>query len=367
MGQNVNIFVGDNGSGKSAVLAALAIGLGSKASSTSRSTSLKDFVRRGEASASIEIVLSNDGVDSFEKEKFGEEITVVRNITASGSSSYKLKNDKGAVVSTSRQDLNKMTLCLNIQVENPVLILNQDASRSFLKECDPKKLYALFLKATQIEYIIEKLNGCFSSASKCQTHYEGMTKSLSHLNKQVAEIKEKYLRLKSVENIREEIDQLENELSWLQVNGIEKELLACQKEISKKRAQFEELNDFIKNKKNLEDELKAKITELGVKFVEKQAALTEKTETYDVLKKNALQIQDRMSGYDRTFQKVQEKKKNIEKDIFQLETDIKEREDNPSNVDNQRRQNELKLNELNRKVVDLKSMLENSRRGKTFP
>lgn len=66
LNKNVNVFVGLNGSGKSAILAALAIGLGSKASSTSRSTNLKDLVKRGEAAATIEITLTNDGIDSFE-------------------------------------------------------------------------------------------------------------------------------------------------------------------------------------------------------------------------------------------------------------------------------------------------------------
>lgn len=69
LNKNVNVFVGLNGSGKSAILTALAIGLGSKASSTSRSTNLKDLVKRGETSASIEITLSNDGIDSFEGKK----------------------------------------------------------------------------------------------------------------------------------------------------------------------------------------------------------------------------------------------------------------------------------------------------------
>lgn len=63
---SVNVIVGLNGSGKSAILTAIAIGLGSKASSTSRSTNLKDLVKQGEASATIEITLTNDGLDSFE-------------------------------------------------------------------------------------------------------------------------------------------------------------------------------------------------------------------------------------------------------------------------------------------------------------
>lgn len=68
LNRNVNVFVGLNGSGKSAILTALAIGLGSKASSTSRSTSLKDLVKQGETSATIEITLTNDGFDTYEGE-----------------------------------------------------------------------------------------------------------------------------------------------------------------------------------------------------------------------------------------------------------------------------------------------------------
>lgn len=68
LNKNVNVLVGLNGSGKSAILTALAIGLGSKASSTARSTSLKDLVKQGEASATIEVTLTNDGYYAFEGE-----------------------------------------------------------------------------------------------------------------------------------------------------------------------------------------------------------------------------------------------------------------------------------------------------------
>lgn len=68
MNSCINIIVGLNGSGKSAILTAIAIGLGSKATATSRSTNLKDLVRRGQPSATIEITLANDGIDSYESE-----------------------------------------------------------------------------------------------------------------------------------------------------------------------------------------------------------------------------------------------------------------------------------------------------------
>jgi len=199
LNRNVNVFVGLNGSGKSAILAALAIGLGSKAASTSRSTNLKDLVKRGEVTASIEITLSNDGVDAFDEEIYGNEITIVRTINgSSGASQFKLKNYLGRVVSGLRCDLTKLTMCLNIQVENPVLILNQDAARSFLKECDPHKLYQFFLKATQIEAIIEKLNGCFKSASTSKGQLEHLKRTIGQTETDIEAAKEKHEKLQSI-------------------------------------------------------------------------------------------------------------------------------------------------------------------------
>lgn len=95
---------------------------------------LLELIRTGEASATIELHLSNDGFDSYEKDKFGDKIIVIRQIQASGSSTYKLKNAYGDVISTKRADLQKMVFFMNIQVDNPVCVLTQDAARGFLRE-----------------------------------------------------------------------------------------------------------------------------------------------------------------------------------------------------------------------------------------
>lgn len=161
--RSTNLIIGKNGSGKSAVLTALIVGLGCKANATDRSSSIKrewklvdlclrlifaigtlcnmliclsvaELIRRGENSATIEIHISNDGDDSYDHERFGNKIIVVRHVTASGGSTYKLKSATGHVMSSSRCDLLKMILYMNIQVDNPVCVLTQDASRSFLRE-----------------------------------------------------------------------------------------------------------------------------------------------------------------------------------------------------------------------------------------
>lgn len=93
-----------------------------------------DLIKTGESSATIEVHISNDGYDAYEFEKYGNRIIVIRHITGSGASTYKLKSASNNVVSTSRADLLKMILYMNIQVDNPVCVMTQDASRGFLRE-----------------------------------------------------------------------------------------------------------------------------------------------------------------------------------------------------------------------------------------
>lgn len=132
--ERINFLVGSNGSGKSAVMAALVIGLGCKASATNRSKSLKSFIKNGESYSDIDICISNDGRDQYEPETYGTMIMVSRHLALNGGNTIKIKNAKGNVVSKKKDELAKICLYLNIQADNPVFILNQDNARSFLKE-----------------------------------------------------------------------------------------------------------------------------------------------------------------------------------------------------------------------------------------
>lgn len=53
LGPLINFIIGHNGSGKSAVLTAITICLGGKATATNRGQSLKSFIKEGEESVNI--------------------------------------------------------------------------------------------------------------------------------------------------------------------------------------------------------------------------------------------------------------------------------------------------------------------------
>lgn len=135
--RNVNFIYGQNGSGKSAILAAVQICLGAKAGRTHRARNLKDLVRKDGGPdvtcARVRVTLTNGGDDAYRPDIYGDAVTVERTIALNGGfNGFKLLDTRGVEKSRSRKDLDDMLDKLNIQVENPVALLDQEESKKFL-------------------------------------------------------------------------------------------------------------------------------------------------------------------------------------------------------------------------------------------
>ncbi|EGD94533.1 DNA repair protein Rad18 [Trichophyton tonsurans CBS 112818] len=109
LGPLINFIVGKNGSGKSAILTALTLCLGGKASATNRGQSLKSFVKEGKESATIIVRIKNRGDGAYLPDTYGESIIVERHFTRSGSSGFRLKSKSGTIISTRRAELDAIT------------------------------------------------------------------------------------------------------------------------------------------------------------------------------------------------------------------------------------------------------------------
>uniref|UniRef100_A0AAQ5WZB8 Structural maintenance of chromosomes protein 6 n=1 Tax=Amphiprion ocellaris TaxID=80972 RepID=A0AAQ5WZB8_AMPOC len=150
-GPNVNFIVGNNGSGKSAILTALIVGLGGKATMTNRGVSLKDFVKTSETAADITVKLRNRGPDAYKKDVYGDYISIEHRIWTDGSRTCKLKNKSGHLVSSKKEELTGILDHFNIQLDNPVSILSQEMSKQFLHSKSESDKYKFFMKATLLE------------------------------------------------------------------------------------------------------------------------------------------------------------------------------------------------------------------------
>lgn len=222
---NINFIVGRNGSGKSAILTALVVGLGARASTTNRGLNLQSFVRKGANSASIEIKIKNNSRNAYKHEIYGDSITVVRKITSTGNSSYRIKNDRGAVISTKSAEVSAITLALDIQVDNPISVLNQDDARSF-HASDAKKKYLLYRRATNLDKTESNYQAALENCSKAKIILQHKKEVCKDTESQVKVLEVKYNKVQSHDEMEQRRRKLQNEYFWSEIMELEKD---CQK------------------------------------------------------------------------------------------------------------------------------------------
>jgi len=220
LGPRINFITGENGSGKSAVLTALTLALGTSARKTNRTSKdgVKGLIRTGQPSAKIIVELRNEGSDAFEPDKFGDVIIIEKNIVSTGASTMKMKTRHGpgasekkeATVYTKSEDLARMCDHLNLNCDNPICVMTQDGSREFLNSGKDRDKYNFYMKATLLESIFSEL-----SASKDKLH-------------QMSErLKQEEAKIPAMES---EVASLETEMAnFTLANDLKKKVALCRK------------------------------------------------------------------------------------------------------------------------------------------
>lgn len=92
----LNFIVGKNGSGKSAVAAAIQLCLGGTARNTGRGSSTRSMVREGsEKPALVRVTMLNTGSDAYRPDVYGDRIIIERKIARSGGvGGYSIRGSK---------------------------------------------------------------------------------------------------------------------------------------------------------------------------------------------------------------------------------------------------------------------------------
>lgn len=80
------------------------------------------------SASEVSVVIKNRGDEAYKPDLYGRSIIVTRRFTKDGSSTWKIKNWQGRVVSTKRDDLSQICDHMNIQVDNPMNVLTQGLS-----------------------------------------------------------------------------------------------------------------------------------------------------------------------------------------------------------------------------------------------
>eukprot|EP00611_Tribonema_gayanum_P020500 TRINITY_DN3754_c0_g1_i1.p2 TRINITY_DN3754_c0_g1~~TRINITY_DN3754_c0_g1_i1.p2 ORF type:complete len:1140 (+),score=508.08 TRINITY_DN3754_c0_g1_i1:127-3546(+) len=225
--RNINFISGINGSGKSAILAALQICLGASARFTHRARKLEDLIRHGWAGdAEVEVKLRNTP-DGYRFKKYGASITILRTIKRSAPATIKLIADNGAVVSVERKDLTRMLDAFNISVENPCVVLDQENSKKFLMGSNSDK-YLFFLKAIDLLRTSEVIAEIRAQLKQYQMNMLAAQQLLPRLEGRVRDTSEVLDKFEALNGMHQKVITLRHQLLW--AGHEDRERTACSAE-----------------------------------------------------------------------------------------------------------------------------------------
>ncbi|XP_072550789.1 structural maintenance of chromosomes protein 6 isoform X2 [Salminus brasiliensis] len=293
-GSNVNFVVGNNGSGKSAILTALIVGLGGKAQTTNRGSSLKGFVKEGENSAEISITLRNRGQDAFKPEVFGQSITIDLRISSEGLRTYKLKSKTGQLVSSKKEELVSILDHFSIQVDNPVSVLTQEMSKHFLHSKGEGDKYKFFMKATQLEQMKEDYNYIMETKTVTQNTVEKHELTLQEMRRKYKEKEEKYNNLASLDEMQEKLEELKHQMAWALVTEMEQEIQRMRERIAEEEKSTAKFNQKV-------EEWKEKVAEAEQKYKQFHNQLECVTERVQKLQPECGQLRNRAQDCNKAF------------------------------------------------------------------
>lgn len=283
LGPRLNFIVGNNGSGKSAILTAITIGLGAKASDTQRGSSLKSLIREGSHQAKISLCFENGRHGAYDPETFGNTIVIQRTIKADGSSVFSLQSGAGREISSKKRDIQAVMDYFSLPINNPMCFLSQDAARSFLTASTSHDKYVLFMKATLLQDVSDSLDKAREINHRAKSSMGLHLRNLKELKEEYEESKRLLQEFNKATDLNHRKRLLQGKSMWIdvgqnteaknklkaEVEAHEQRIRRCQEKVKSKSDRVER---FMVDKEAQNGAIDIKIAELSEKMASHQQA-----------------------------------------------------------------------------------------------
>lgn len=217
IGPLINFIIGHNGSGKSAVLTALTVCLGGKATATNRGQSLKQFIKEGTDAASVSVKIKNQGHTAFKPDIYGRSIIVERHFSRGTSSGYRIKNESGKVITTKKAELEEILDAFALQLDNPMNVLTQDMARQFLNSSSAGEKYKFFLRGTHLEDLDRDYRLMAETLSQNGPKLKDIEKDCTELKRLHDQAEEKLKIANRQQTLQDSLNHYSRQMAWAQV------------------------------------------------------------------------------------------------------------------------------------------------------
>lgn len=318
LGPLINFICGKNGSGKSAILTAIVLCLGGKASATNRGARLQNFIKEGQDHASIVCKIKNQGEGAYMPELYGKSIFVERHFTRNGGSGFKLKSEKGRVISTRKSDLEDICDHMILQIDNPMAVLSQDQARQFIASSSQSEKYKFFMKGVQLEQLDQDYRLIEEQLENIGAKISSKMPDLKELKNKDESARNKLELSKKYDGMVDKMRDLRRQLAWAQVatqEGIRDEYV---QEIQQATSKIEAAQ--------------ARVNELDNTFQESNRAATAASEAFDAtaaaiqrLEEEKTQEKERQKDIMKDTQEAQAEQRRIRAALKDAETTIEDK------------------------------------------
>ncbi|RYR22124.1 hypothetical protein Ahy_B03g067401 isoform A [Arachis hypogaea] len=316
----VNFVLGQNGSGKSAILTALCVAFGSRAKKTDRANHLKDLIKKGCSNAVIHVEIQNEGEDAFKPEIYGDVIIVERRISVSANSII-LKDHQGKRVGHRIADLREMVEHFNIDVDNPCVIMSQDKSREFLHSGNDKDKF----KATLLQQVNDLLENISKEIGVAHGIVKDLEGSIKPVEKELKELQDKIKAMEHIEQMSVDIQKLKKKLAWSWVYDVDKNLQAQSAKIDKLKNRIpacqakidQQLNDIERLKEGI-SEKKDVIAIMMEEYTQLNQIIADQNQPLSLARKEALELEHDCNSKTSKVQKMLQRLKKLEQEVQDL-------------------------------------------------
>ncbi|GLJ07233.1 hypothetical protein SUGI_0062420 [Cryptomeria japonica] len=311
-GSRLNLVIGPNGTGKSSLVCAIAIGLAGEPQLLGRASNIGDYVKRGEESGWIKISLRGN--------KAGETITVTRKIDRQNKSEWQLN---GRIVP--KRDVLDTVHKFNIQVGNLTQFLPQDRVCEFAK-LSPVQLLEETEKAVgdqelsvQHRALIDK--SC--SLKRLEITVKQNEETLNQLKAQNAEQEKDVERVRQREQLLQKAESMKKKLPWLKYDMRKMQYMeAKEKEKEAKRKRDEIARAIAVQKNPIEEKKQQKLKlEATCKKLNSNISSNDKKRREIIQMENQLSVQVRAKVSE--IEEVKKREESQQERIARAKDDLR--------------------------------------------
>ena len=169
--------------------------LGINAKKTGRGNNIKDVIKFGCDFALIKLYLHNQGSEALTDQNYGDEICIERKLTTNGkngTSSFRVLNSRlkkvGVGVKAVRQIVDK----LNINVDNPCVVLKQSTAKEFLNSTKTSDKFKFFMQASKLQDYETNMNEARANVYQAKEQQKQTKGAFSQIKERYFECKRQY-------------------------------------------------------------------------------------------------------------------------------------------------------------------------------